>query len=114
MSDFDEDESHPIPSVDTLDVVGKFHAGGAKLVIVCGGPLEPDMRTQQRLLQKITNYQNFCLSDEFEQEFGQGPKIIDIRLAEPPHEVIELLLNECRPFLEQNGVSLIWRVGFDD
>jgi hypothetical protein len=108
---YENDPTHPIPQVDTLDIVAKLRDGGANLVIVVSLKIGPDMRSQQRLQQKINNYRGFILSPEFEAEFGrrkQGFTIIRVALSHGAHPVIIALLENCRSALEKDGIAVQW------
>jgi hypothetical protein len=51
------DDQHPIPVLDTLDVVVESNATH-RFVIVIATPLEPDPRSAFRLFRKVDGYLN--------------------------------------------------------
>ena len=52
----EDDDSHPIASVNRLDLVAQRRTGGAELVILIAQPLQADEQSKQRLVTKIENY----------------------------------------------------------
>jgi glycerol-3-phosphate O-acyltransferase len=107
---YENDDSHPIPSVNVLDVVAVNKGGGATVVIVIATPLSADKRSQERLLQKIENYLGYINSKTFSDEAG-NPTTENTRLEVAIHkasdkEIFELL-ERCRNWIESNNALLI-------
>ena len=67
----DDDPDHPIPFLETLDVVTVLSDGGADLFIVVASPLIADRRSLTRLQDKIEAYLRHILSFEFQAEAGE-------------------------------------------
>jgi hypothetical protein len=65
-----DDESHPIPRLDIVDLSGIRHDGGVDLVIVMASPLDGSARSVFRLFTKIDGYLNHLGSQEFVRECG--------------------------------------------
>jgi hypothetical protein len=105
-----DDESHPIASVENLDMVAQRRSGGARLVLMIPSPLGADERSQRRLMMKLENYLGFILSAEFEQEFGQpDPEKVDIlvRIDGRSDPAIFDLLRRCEPWTLENRTTLL-------
>ena len=106
---FEDDEHHPVPSVDGLDLVAARRDGGAHLVIVVAGPLQEDERSQRRLLTKLSNYLNFVNSDEFQQEFGSpdpSKVTIDVKIDAGSDPAVFAMLGRCVSPVSENNASL--------
>jgi hypothetical protein len=105
-----DDESHPVPSVDSLDLFAARRDGGARLVIIVAGPLQADERSQRRLLRKLENYVDFVNSDEFLQEHGapDPSKVeIDVRIDTNSDAAVFALLGRAEAPLLENNVTLL-------
>ena len=106
----EDDESHPIPSVDNLDMVAQRRTGGARLVVIISSPLGADERSQTRLMMKLENYLGFIISPDFEREFGRpDPKKVDIlvRIDSRSDPAVFDLLRRCEPWALENMASLL-------
>jgi hypothetical protein len=107
---FEDDDSHPIPSVNNLDMIAQRRTGGADLLILVPTPLEADERSQRRLVQKIENYLGFIVSSEFKQEFGApDPSTVRIvvKINNDSDPAVFALLKRCEPWVNDNQVSLV-------
>jgi hypothetical protein len=107
---FADDESHPIPSVDNLDIVAQRRDGGARLVVIIASPLGADERSQRRLMMKLETYLGFILSPEFAQEFGPpDPEKVDIvvRIDSRSEPAVFDLLRRCEPWTLDNRTTLL-------
>jgi hypothetical protein len=106
---FEDDEHHPVPSVDKLDLVAARRDGGAHLVIIVAGPLQEDERSQRRLLTKLNNYVMFVNSDEFQQEFGSpdpSKVTIDVKIDTGSDPAVFAMLGRCASPVSENNASL--------
>jgi hypothetical protein len=65
----DIDQSHPIPSLTSLDVHGVRKGGGSDLAIVVATPLRGDEYSKRRLERKIENYANAIASPGYALHF---------------------------------------------
>ena len=104
-----DDDTHPIPSIDNLDILAELRGGGAKLVIVIATPLQADERSQRRLLKKIENYLEYISSPEFKNEFGApDPSRVSIvvKIHKQSDPVVFDLLKRCEPWALQNKATL--------
>jgi hypothetical protein len=109
MEMFADDERHPVPSVDNLDIVAARRDGGAHLVIIVSGPLQADERSQRRLLTKLNNYVMFVNSDEFQQAFGSpdpSKVTIDVKIDAGSDPIVFDLLARCEPQVREHNASL--------
>lgn len=64
------DNSHPIPSLDVIDINAIKRSAGADQGIVIATPLDASARSVFRLFTKIDGYLNYIASDEFRSECG--------------------------------------------
>lgn len=93
-----DDPSHPIPSLDTLDVMTVKKDGGADLHIVIAQPLRDDPHSHTRILDKLQNYLGFIRSPEFSAQV-RNPSIentsviIDLHTGSAPG--VRDLLERC-------------------
>ena len=107
---FADDETHPIPSVENLDIVAQRNTGGARLVVVIASPLDADERSQRRLLMKLENYLSFIISPEVAEEFGPpDPEKVDIlvRIDSRSDPAVFELLRRCEPWTLENQTTLL-------
>ena len=117
MSDeelYSDDESHPIPFLDKLDVFAEYKTGGGKLIIVAASPLVGDFRTQKRLLRKIENYLGFICSSEFPLKGATRTTTnaeIRIEASAGADPVILDLIERCIPWAMENQVELTVGLG---
>ncbi len=106
---FEDDERHPVPSVEKLDLIAARRDGGAHLVIIVSGPLQADERSQRRLLTKLNNYVEFIHSDEFQQEFGSpdpSKVTIDVKIDAGSDPEVFAMLGRCVSPVSENNASL--------
>ena len=104
-SDNYDDPSHPIPSISALDVHGIKKGGGSDLLIVVASPLQADVRSQQRLLDKIDIYLRYIRSDEYKNKYGAPSSdntCIIVRLHAGSDPLILDLLERCKPWAAEN------------
>jgi hypothetical protein len=108
--DYSPDPSHPIPTLDAIDVHIAWKSGGSDLVVVIATPMEGDNRSINRLLRKIQAYLEFVGSAEYDAEFGPPkPESTRIVVGVHPmsHKVVFDALEQCRPFVTSNRASLV-------
>jgi hypothetical protein len=106
---YGDDSRHPIPRVDVCDVRGVRKGGGADLVVVIATPVKNDLRSRQRLTEKIRNYLGFIASDTFAAECGApSPQNTSIAVHIHPGSDPEFFafLEECRGWIEDNRARL--------
>ncbi|WP_448147547.1 hypothetical protein [Labrys miyagiensis] len=104
-----DDSEHPIPYVYNLDVEVVTKDGRIFLGVTIAAPLQNDVRSQMRLLQKINNYIRYAISAEFRaRPEGLAPErttiLVGIHLESHPD--IFSLLEQCRPIVEEVGATL--------
>lgn len=105
-----DDDSHAIPRLTELDLVGKKITAGADLIIVVSSPLGADERSQRRLLRKLENYLGFIESDEFSNEFGKpspDTTSIIVKIHPQSHYAINVLIEKCKSWALEYNVTLI-------
>ena len=110
----EDDDRHPIASVNRLDLVAQRRTGGAELVILIAQPLQADEQSKQRLMTKIENYLGFILSDEFAQEFGPpdpSTAAIRVKIHKDSDPIIFDILQRCGPWANDNKASLVVDAG---
>jgi hypothetical protein len=78
-----QEQDSPIGPTDAFDIVGARHDGGIDTVIVCRGPLDDSEVTLNRLALKTRNYLKEIDTDDFRQQFGQGPVRIYLACEHP-------------------------------
>jgi len=106
----EDDPSHPIPSLATLDVVAIKKTGGATLSIVVASPLRSDPRSLNRLLDKIEGYLGHIRSPEFQAEAGApNPSNTTITVVLHPGSAPEVydLLERAKEWVLANNASLV-------
>ena len=107
---FTDDESHPIPFLEFLDVYAVNKGGGADLVVIIATPLQSDERSQRRLLKKIENYLSYINSEEFLAEAGP-PTVENTRIVVKMHPDSEPSINElldhCVNWVIANNATII-------
>lgn len=104
-----DDLEHPIPALGVIDVNAIRHGGGADLHIVIAKPIQDDMKSQKRLLDKIEGYLSFIGSDAFQAEAG-APNPSNTRVVVQIHAessvTIFELLERCKPWALENQATL--------
>ena len=107
---FGDDDGHPVPYLEKLDIVAKARNGGAYLVVVIASPLMDDDRSVQRLNRKLGNYLVFIASDEFRSEFGApNPATTTITVVIHPASSPRIfeLLERAKPLVAAHQASLV-------
>ena len=105
-----DDAEHPIPNVGVIDVVTNLKGGGAYYGLVIASPLKGDVKSQQRLLQKLKNYiGDFYSPQSLEMNGAPTPKKAKIYVKIHPDSdpVIFALLNQSRFWVEENQIAII-------
>ena len=102
-SELQDDNSHPIPSVDLCDVHGERKDGGHDLVIVIASPVEADRRSQKRLVEKLRKY---LTAIEALRGRGAGDCRVLVKAHRDSDEAIFELLERSRIWIEQAHISL--------
>lgn len=101
-----DDPEHPIPYVYNLDVEVVAKDGRIFLGVTIAAPLESDIRSQMRTLQKIENYIHYVSSEEFrarpERPSPERTTIL-VGIHSDSHPDIFDLLDKCRPLVEAIG-----------
>jgi hypothetical protein len=104
-----DDPSHPIPSIDALDIEAVKKTGGSDLVIMIASPLSADQRSQHRLLDKSQIYLKYLKTPEFQLHSGiatpENTSII-IRIHPGSDAAILELIEKCKPWVQANAASL--------
>jgi uncharacterized protein YtpQ (UPF0354 family) len=104
-----EDESHPIPNLTVIDIVGKRLDGGVDLVIVIASPLIADARSIFRLSRKLDGYLREINSETWRAENPNGTAE-STRIIVKPHPdsdpVITPLLNAYSNWVKSQGAVL--------
>jgi hypothetical protein len=104
-----DDFTHPIRQVDVIDVVVNIRGGGSRYGLTIASPLAGDERSRQRLLRKIEAYIGDFLSVESIARNGRPtPDKCKILVGIHPASdaAIFSMLDECRPWLLDNGIDL--------
>lgn len=107
--DYSEDLSHPIPSLDAIDVHVVRKTGGSDLAVVIASPLRGDERSMNRLLRKIQVYLEFIGSSEYDAQCGPPtPESTRIVVSVHPGSdpVVFDALEQCQPWVASNRASL--------
>jgi hypothetical protein len=106
-----DDQDHPIPFLDRLDLFGKSRTGGGgDLVIMVASPLEGDRRSLERLVRKLENYLSFIASDEFRTENGPpspGNTRIVVMIDPRSSPAVFDLLERSKPWAAVNKATLV-------
>ena len=104
-----DDPTHPIPSLNALDVQAVKFGGGSDLTIVVASPLQADERSQLRLRSKLQNYLGFLSTPEFQAASGaatpENTSII-VQIHPASHEAIFEFLDRCKPWVLSYNASL--------
>ena len=102
----------PIQNLDSMDILGRRNDGGIDCVIVAL-KLEDTDEHEMLLKQKIQNYVDAIMSEEFAAEFGafsQANTRIIISCTERPHENIVQLIEIIAVMIKEYGIALDWKV----
>jgi hypothetical protein len=104
-----EDENHPIPRLDVIDVNAVKRDGGADLAIVIASPLDASARSVFRLFTKIDGYLNEIASPGFRDECGppspETTRIVVHIHPESSREIFEVL-EGAAPWVRTRNASL--------
>jgi len=107
---YDDDAAHPIPTLGSLDMVGRRRDGGVDLMVVVSGPLRADERSQRRLLRKIELYLGFIASPDFSADFGPpdpGTTAVVVVIDGQSDDAIFQLLGRCEPWVREGKATLV-------
>ena len=104
-----DDPTHGIPCVTSLDVHSIWKEGGSDLHVIIAKPLEADDRSRGRLMAKIENYLIFVNGAEYTAQCGtptpENTKIV-VSLHPAMSPFVEATLNHCTTWVESNNASL--------
>ena len=106
---YKDDESHPIPRLNHIDVVLDIE-GGAYYGIVVSQPISDDHITRARLIRKLENYVRNFKSDEFRRAHGTplpGKLRIYVHLHSGTDPGVFSAVENCRTWLSDNNVELV-------
>jgi uncharacterized protein YtpQ (UPF0354 family) len=104
-----DDEAHPIPSIDVLDLHAKLKSGGSKLAIVIASPLKSDARSVFRFFQKLDGYLDYIASDAYKTEYGApNPETttIEVKIHPDSDEQVMALINSLSKWTQARNASL--------
>ncbi len=110
IEDVADDISHPIPALGVVDVTVIKSGGGADLHIVIAKPIQGDVSSQQRLLDKIAGYLGFIGSVEFRAEAGEpSPPNTHVIVQIHPESSLAVfdLLERCKPWVQESRATLV-------
>lgn len=99
----------PIQALDSLDVLGRRKGGGADLVIIVSSFLDDTPEHEHLLKQKIQNYVDTILSDEFQDDFGKiasNPYTIILKCTTDPHPNMSSLIQAIAQYLSGYDIKL--------
>lgn len=103
-----DDSEHPIPHVYNLDFEVVTKDGRIFLGVTIATPLQNDVRSQMRTLQKINNYIQYAVSDEFRarsENLSPERTTVFVGIHSDSHPDIFALLDQCRPLVEAIGAT---------
>jgi hypothetical protein len=103
------DDSHPIPSLQVIDIHAVKKSGGSDLVVVVASPLEADARSIFRLMKKLDGYLQEINSDGYRNECGApspGATSIIVRLHPRSDPAVEEVLAAAVSWAEARNASL--------
>lgn len=106
-AEFENDESHPIPWMDVIDVETKTDKG-AYYGLAIASPLAGDEYCQRRLLKKIEGYLTHIREKrrEWQATHSQDMKARLYVAVHPDSDpVIFELLSRCNAWAEENSVE---------
>ena len=105
-----DDNDHPIPLLNALDVLAKWEDGTRKLSIVIATPLDDSPYSQKRLLNKIPNYIGYIESDDYAAEFGKPTPekvFVVVNIHKGSSQLIFELLSRCESWVNSGGATLV-------
>jgi hypothetical protein len=109
FSEEQDDESHAIAHLGTIDVLQKGSGGVLAYGIVAATPLRNDERTRKRLLKKMENYllDYFSVRERRGMEVSKMPRAhIFVKIPLDSDAGIFDFLGSCRPWLDDNHADL--------
>ena len=99
----------PIQALDSIDVLGRRKGGGADLVIIVSSFLDDIPEHEQLLRQKIQNYVDTIIADEFQEDFGNianNPYSIILKCTVEPHPNMASLIQALAQYLSEYHINL--------
>jgi uncharacterized protein YtpQ (UPF0354 family) len=103
------DDSHPIPNLEVIDVIGKKKDVGATLALVIATPILADPRSIYRLFRKLDAYLGYVASEAYREECGNpdpGNTRIEVNLHAGAAPEVKELLGSLSSWAEKRGASL--------
>jgi hypothetical protein len=108
-TDLDDDESHPIPRINVIDVVRTIVGGGAAYGLVIARPLGSDMKSRRRLQKKMDLYvEDFFSVESLERQGTPKPDKmwIHVHIHQDSDPLAFDFIRKCEPWLAENGIKL--------
>ena len=106
--------NHPIPSLNSLDIVAMKKEGGADLIVIIADPLDGGEFSQNRLLTKLQNYFGFINSSSYQLQASVKPNPSNTKVVVKIHpkssNIYADLLDRYKPWAIENNCSLEMRV----
>lgn len=101
---------HPIPSLNSLDIVTVKKQGGADLIVIIASPIDGGEFSQRRLLAKLETYFSFINSSAYQLQTSVKPtpentKVI-VKIHPQSSNAYIDLLERCKPWAIENNCSL--------
>lgn len=113
VDDGSNDDSHPIPNLDVIDVYLTLKGGGASLGLVMATPLQADVRSMYRLFRKIDSYLQFIASPDHEDKCGKATPEntrIDIAMHKDTAPVMLEFIRSLDEWIATGGATLTVRM----
>lgn len=107
---YDEDDTHPIPSLRMVDINTVKKSGGSDLFIVVAEPLSGDRRSLERLLRKLELYLEFIATEEFRRQSGPANAAntnIIVKIHRDSDSRAFELLERNRQWISNNNATLV-------
>lgn len=107
--DFPKPEWPPIQDLESVDITGKRHDGGAELVIVVSQPLDDADETLDSIREKVDLYLEVIDLEEFQRDLEYPPRdktVIVISSDHPIHPRAMEVINECFLMAAHHGIRL--------
>jgi len=106
--------NHPIPSLNSLDIVAMKKEGGADLIVIIADPLDGGEFSQNRLLTKLQNYFGFINSSSYQLQASVKPNPSNTKVVVKIHpkssNIYADLLDRYKPWAIENNCSLEMQV----
>ena len=105
----EQDEEHPIPTLDVIDVHARKKEGGGLLCVVIATPLHADARSIYRLATKLDNYLYYIQSKEYEAEFGKpdpSNTTVEISIRSDSCQEVFDVLDQISEWVAKRGACL--------